>query len=179
MTPLRILFGLSWPVTLRRLLGLFAFFHAVLHFSVWLVVDHFFDWPEMAADVVKRPYITVGFTALVLLVPLAATSTAGMIRRLGPVAWRRLHRLVYLIGILGVLHYLWLVKVGRAHAVLLRAVAGARPGRPRRRRGPPRPGPGSARERPRDRARAGTRAARLSRCARRAPASPAGALVLR
>jgi sulfoxide reductase heme-binding subunit YedZ len=112
MTPLRILFGLSWPVTLRRLLGLFAFFHAVLHFSVWLVVDHFFDWPEMAADVVKRPYITVGFTALVLLIPLAATSTAGMIRRLGPVAWRRLHRLVYLIGILGVLHYLWLVKVG-------------------------------------------------------------------
>lgn len=112
MTPLRILFGLSWPVTLRRLLGLFAFFYAVLHFSVWLVVDHFFDWPEMAADVVKRPYITVGFTALVLLVPLAATSTAGMIRRLGPVAWRRLHRLVYVIGILGVLHYLWLVKVG-------------------------------------------------------------------
>jgi sulfoxide reductase heme-binding subunit YedZ len=112
MTPLRVLFGLSWPVTLRRLLGLFAFFYAALHFSVWLVVDHFFDWPEMAADVVKRPYITVGFTALVLLVPLAATSTAGMIRRLGPVAWRRLHRLVYLIGILGVLHYLWLVKVG-------------------------------------------------------------------
>jgi methionine sulfoxide reductase heme-binding subunit len=112
MTPLRILFGLSWPVTLRRLLGLFAFFYAALHFGVWLVVDHFFDWPEMVTDVVKRPYITVGFTALVLLVPLAATSTAGMIRRLGPVAWRRLHRLVYLIGILGALHYLWLVKVG-------------------------------------------------------------------
>ena len=112
MTPLRVLFGLSWPVTLRRLLGLFAFFYAALHFGVWLVVDHFFDWPEMVTDVVKRPYITVGFTALVLLVPLAATSTAGMIRRLGPVAWRRLHRLVYLIGVLGVLHYLWLVKVG-------------------------------------------------------------------
>jgi len=112
MTPLRVLFGLSWPVTLRRLLGLFAFFHACLHFSVWLVVDHFFDWPEMTADVLKRPYVTVGFTALVLLVPLAATSTAGMIRRLGPVAWRRLHRLVYVIGILGVLHYLWLAKVG-------------------------------------------------------------------
>jgi sulfoxide reductase heme-binding subunit YedZ len=112
MTPLRILFGLSWPVTLRRLLGLFAFACAVLHFAVWLVVDHFFDWPTMAADVVKRPYVTVGFTALLLLVPLAATSTTGMIRRLGAVNWRRLHRLVYVIAILGVVHYLWLAKVG-------------------------------------------------------------------
>ena len=112
MTPLRILFGLSWPVTLRRLLGLFAFGYATLHFSVWIVIDFFFDWPLMVADVLKRPYITVGFTALVLLVPLAATSTAGMIRRLGAVAWRRLHRLVYLIAILGVLHFLWLAKVG-------------------------------------------------------------------
>ncbi len=112
MTPLRIVLGLSWPVTLRRLLGLFAFAYAVCHFAVWLVVDHFFDWPEMAADVLKRPYITVGFTALVLLVPLAATSTAGMIRRLGGLNWRRLHRLVYVIAILGVVHYLWLAKVG-------------------------------------------------------------------
>lgn len=112
MTPLRILFGLSWPVTLRRLLGLFAFAYALLHFSVWLVVDHFFDWPTMVADIVKRPYVTVGFSALLLLLPLAATSTTGMIRRLGAVTWRRLHRLVYLIAILGVLHYLWLAKVG-------------------------------------------------------------------
>ena len=112
MTPLRILFGLSWPVTLRRLLGLFAFTYAVLHFSVWLVVDHFFDWPTMVADVVKRPYVTVGFTALLLLVPLAATSTTGMIRRLGATNWRRVHRLVYVIAILGVVHYLWLAKVG-------------------------------------------------------------------
>jgi len=112
MTPLRILFGLSWPVTLRRLLGLFAFAYAVLHFSVWLVVDHFFDWPTMVADVVKRPYVTVGFTALLLLVPLAATSTTGMIRRLGATNWRRVHRLVYVIAILGVVHYLWLAKVG-------------------------------------------------------------------
>jgi sulfoxide reductase heme-binding subunit YedZ len=112
MTPLRILFGLSWPVTLRRLLGLFAFAYALLHFSVWIVVDHFFDWPTMAADVVKRPYVTVGFTALLSLMPLAATSTAGMVRRLGAVAWRRLHRLVYLTAILGVLHFLWLAKVG-------------------------------------------------------------------
>jgi sulfoxide reductase heme-binding subunit YedZ len=112
MTPLRLLFGWSWPVTLRRLLGLFAFAYACLHFGVWIVLDHFFDWPEMGADIVKRPYITVGMTALVLLVPLAATSTAGMVRRLGAANWRRLHRLAYAIGVLAVLHYLWLAKVG-------------------------------------------------------------------
>jgi sulfoxide reductase heme-binding subunit YedZ len=155
MTPLRILFGLSWPVTLRRLLGLFAFGHAVLHFSVWIVVDHFFDWPTMTADVVKRPYVTVGFTALVLLVPLAATSTAGMVRRLGAVAWRRLHRLVYLIAILGVLHFLWLAKVGvrdpyyyAAWLVVLLAVRAAdavRRARARARRAAPGLAPGAAR----------------------------------
>ena len=112
MTPLRILFGLSWPITLRRLLGLFAFSYACLHFGVWLVLDHFFDWPEMGADILKRPYITVGMTALVLLLPLAATSTSGMIKRLGAVTWRRLHRLAYVAGVLAVLHFLWLAKVG-------------------------------------------------------------------
>jgi sulfoxide reductase heme-binding subunit YedZ len=112
MTPLRLLLGWSWPVTLRRLLGLFAFAYAMLHFSVWIVLDHFFDWPELGTDIVKRPYITVGLAALTLLVPLAATSTAGMVRRLGGATWRRLHRLAYVIGILGVLHFLWLAKVG-------------------------------------------------------------------
>jgi sulfoxide reductase heme-binding subunit YedZ len=109
-SPLRILFGWSWPVTLRRLVGLFAFFYATLHFSVWLVLDHFFAWSLMAADILKRPYITVGMTALVLMVPLAATSTAGAIRRLGGARWRWLHRLVYVIGLCAVLHYLWLAK---------------------------------------------------------------------
>jgi len=109
-TPLRIISGWSWPITLRRLLGLFAFFYAVLHFSVWLVLDHYFDWHEMGADILKRPYITVGMAALVLLVPLAVTSTTGMIKRLGGRAWRRLHALVYLIGVLAALHYLWLAK---------------------------------------------------------------------
>jgi len=111
-TPLRLLFGISWPVSLRRLLGLFAFFYACLHFTVWVAIDHFFDWTQMIADVVKRPYITVGMAALTLLVPLAVTSTAGMIKRLGAKRWRRLHRLVYVIGVLGVLHYLWLAKKG-------------------------------------------------------------------
>jgi sulfoxide reductase heme-binding subunit YedZ len=77
---------------------------------VWVVLDHFFDWRTMADDVVKRPWITVGVTALLLLVPLAATSTTGMIRRLGGVAWRRLHRLVYAAAVLGILHYIWLAK---------------------------------------------------------------------
>jgi sulfoxide reductase heme-binding subunit YedZ len=110
MTPLRILFGLSWPLALRRLLGLFAFFYAGLHFSVWLVVDHFFDWREMGADIVKRPYVTVGMTALTLMLPLAATSTVAAIKKLGGKNWRRLHRLAYAIGVCGVLHYLWLAK---------------------------------------------------------------------
>lgn len=112
MTPLRLLFGLSWPVTLRRLLGLFAFFYVCLHLAVWVVLDHFFDWPQMIADVLKRPYITVGVLAVVLLVPLAATSTARMVKRLGATTWRRLHRLVYAVAVLGVLHYLWLAKKG-------------------------------------------------------------------
>lgn len=112
MTPLRILFGLSWPIALRRLLGLFAFAYAGLHLAVWGVLDHFFDWAAMGADVVKRPYVTAGMTALTLLVPLAATSTVGMVRRLGATAWRRLHRLAYLAAGAAVLHYLWLAKVG-------------------------------------------------------------------
>ena len=110
MTPLRILFRWSWPVALRRLLGLFAFFYASLHFCVWLVLDHFFAWQQMGADIVKRPYITVGMTALVLMIPLAATSTAGAIRRLGGARWQWLHRLVYVSGLCAVLHYLWLAK---------------------------------------------------------------------
>ena len=110
LTPLRVLFGWSWPVTLRRLLGLFAFTYGVLHFGVWIVLDHFFDWRTMGDDIVKRPWITVGVTALVLLTPLAATSTTGMIKRLGGRAWRRLHRLVYVAAVLGCLHYIWLAK---------------------------------------------------------------------
>jgi sulfoxide reductase heme-binding subunit YedZ len=110
MTPLRILFGWSWPISLRRLLGLFALFYAAMHFGVWLALDHFFDWPQMGADIVKRPYITVGMLALVLMIPLALTSTTGAIKRLGGKNWQRLHRLAYAIGVCAVLHYLWLAK---------------------------------------------------------------------
>jgi len=136
MTPLRILFGLSWPLALRRLLGLFAFFYASMHFCVWLVLDHFFDWKEMGADIVKRPYITVGMTALGLMLPLAATSTTRAIRRLGGKNWQRLHRLAYVIGVCGALHYLWLAKKAipdpyyyAAGLVLLLAIRGGEWGR--------------------------------------------------
>jgi sulfoxide reductase heme-binding subunit YedZ len=110
MTPLRILFGLSWPLSLRRLLGLFALFYGVLHFGVWIGLDHFFDWQAMGTDIVKRPYVTIGVVALVLMVPLAATSTVGAVKRLGGRNWQRLHRLAYVIGACAVLHYAWLAK---------------------------------------------------------------------
>jgi sulfoxide reductase heme-binding subunit YedZ len=112
LTPLRILTGQAWPIAFRRLIGLFAFAYAVMHFSVWVVLDFFFEWELMANDIVERPYITIGMTALLLLTPLAVTSTAGMVKRLGARRWRRLHQLVYVAAVLGVLHYLWLAKVG-------------------------------------------------------------------
>src|SRR5260370_35089439 len=92
------------------MLGLFAFFYGMLHFTTYIWLDKFFDWHEMAKDVGKRPFITVGFTAFVLLIPLAVTSTAGWIRRLGGKNWQRLHRLIYVTAIGGVVHYIWLVK---------------------------------------------------------------------
>jgi sulfoxide reductase heme-binding subunit YedZ len=122
LTPLRVLFGISWQISLRRLVGLFAFFYACLHFGVWIVVDHFFNWHQMIADVMKRRYITVGMLALTLLVPLAVTSTNAMVKRLGGITWRRLHRLVYVIGVLAALHFLWLAKVGRTDQYLYAAI---------------------------------------------------------
>lgn len=122
LTPLRIVSGVSWPITLRRVLGLFAFFYACLHFSIWIVVDHFFDWHEMGTDILKRPYITVGMAALTLLIPLACTSTTAMVKRLGGAGWRRLHRIVYGAAALGVLHFLWLAKVGRREQYLYATV---------------------------------------------------------
>jgi sulfoxide reductase heme-binding subunit YedZ len=109
MTPLKRLIGRPWPIRFRRMLGLFAFFYAALHLLTYLWLDQGFDGQAIIEDVVKRPYITLGFAAFVLLVPLALTSTRGMVRRLGR-RWQTLHRAVYAVGILGVLHYLWLVK---------------------------------------------------------------------
>ena len=109
VTPVRNLLGLPQLLRLRRMLGLFAFFYAVVHFTVYLVLDLELNWPTLGADIAKRPYITIGFTALLLLIPLAATSTNGMMRRLGR-RWASLHRLVYVIAILGVWHFYWQVK---------------------------------------------------------------------
>ncbi|HYD94285.1 MAG TPA: protein-methionine-sulfoxide reductase heme-binding subunit MsrQ [Noviherbaspirillum sp.] len=112
VTPLRRVTGWNWLVRLRRMLGLFAFFYASLHFTTFLWFDHFFDIEEMLKDVVKRPFITVGFTAFLLLVPLALTSTNAVIRRLGGKRWQALHRIVYLIAALGILHFWWM-KAGK------------------------------------------------------------------
>ena len=110
VTPLRRLTGWNWLLRLRRMLGLFAFFYVSLHFTTYIWLDQFFDWQGMLKDIAKRPFITVGFTAFVLLIPLAATSTNAMVRRLGAKRWQRLHRAVYVIATLGVLHFWWLVK---------------------------------------------------------------------
>jgi sulfoxide reductase heme-binding subunit YedZ len=110
VTPLRKLSGQLWLIRYRRMFGLFAFFYAVLHFTTYVWLDKFFDLHEIWADVIKRRFITVGFTGFVLLIPLALTSTQGWIRRLGGKRWQALHRLIYLSAIAGVIHYWWLVK---------------------------------------------------------------------
>ena len=124
ITPLRKLLHLPQLIRFRRMIGLYAFFYLCLHFSTWVVIDHYFAWSEMWADVLKRRFITVGFTAFVLMIPLAITSTAGWIRRLGGRRWQQLHRLIYVIAILGVIHYAWLVKSDEVpHPSLLRPKA--------------------------------------------------------
>lgn len=110
ITPLRKISRQLWLIRYRRMFGLFAFFYACLHFTTYIWLDKFFNVHEMLADVAKRKFITVGFSAFLLLIPLAVTSTSGWIRRLGGKRWQALHRLIYLSAILGVIHYLWLVK---------------------------------------------------------------------
>jgi len=113
ITPLRRITRQYWLISVRRMIGLFAFFYGTLHFLTYIWLDKFFDTPEMLKDIVKRPFITIGFSAFVLMIPLALTSTAWSIRRLGGKNWQRLHRLIYLTAILGVIHYIWLVKADR------------------------------------------------------------------
>ena len=121
VTPLRKLSGWQGLIKLRRMLGLYAFFYACLHFTTYVWLDQFFDWQGMIQDVVKRPFITAGLTSFMLLIPLALTSTTGMIRRLGK-HWQALHRLVYLIALGGVVHYLWLVKADRRQPLIYGAI---------------------------------------------------------
>lgn len=127
VTPLRRLTKWSWLVRLRRMLGLYAFFYVCLHFTIFLWLDHSFDMQEMWRDIVKRPFITVGMLTLVLLLPLAVTSTNAMMRRLGSKRWQYLHRLIYVIVPLGVLHFWW-VKSSKnllAQPILFSVIVGA------------------------------------------------------
>ncbi len=110
VTPLRRLTGWNGLLRLRRMLGLFTFFYVSCHFLSWIWLDQFFDVDAIVKDVIKRPFITLGFACLLMMIPLAVTSTNAMVRRLGAHNWLRLHRLIYAIGIGGVVHYWWLVK---------------------------------------------------------------------
>jgi sulfoxide reductase heme-binding subunit YedZ len=124
ITPLRKILHLPQLIRFRRMMGLFAFFYVCLHFTTWIWLDKSFVWSEMWKDVLKRRFITVGFTGFVLLIPLAVTSTAGWIRRMGGKRWQMLHRLVYASAVLGVIHYYWLVKSDVRKPLLYGALVG-------------------------------------------------------
>jgi len=124
ITPLRKILRLPQLIRFRRMLGLFAFFYVCLHFSTWVAVDNYFDWRHMLKDVAKRPFVTVGFTGFVLLIPLAITSTTGWIRRLGGKRWQMLHRAIYITAIAGVIHYYWLVKSDERKPLQYAAIVG-------------------------------------------------------
>ena len=124
-TPLKIFFGWTWPIRLRRMLGLFGFFYGLLHVSTYTVLDQTLDWQAIWEDVTKRKFIFVGFSAFVLLVPLAATSTSGALKRLGYARWKRLHRLAYVAPFLGVIYFTWRVKKDVREPVAYAVVLGA------------------------------------------------------
>ncbi len=130
ITPLRRWTGAAWVMRLRRMLGLYAFFYAVVHFSGYIAFDHVFDLGEIIKDIIKRPFISVGFACLVLMLPLAVTSTNAMVRRLGGKRWLKLHRAVYAVGVLGVVHFWMMVKRDitepAIYALILAVLLGAR-----------------------------------------------------
>ena len=130
VTPLRKLTGWHWLLRLRRMLGLFAFTYACLHLLAYAWLDLFFDWRAIAEDILQRPYLTVGFAAFVLMVPLALTSSNAAIRRMGGRQWQSLHRSIYAIAMLGVVHFWWQVKADvlepAIYAVILAALLGVR-----------------------------------------------------
>ena len=125
VTPLRKLAGWTWLMPLRRMLGLYAFFYATLHLSAYIWVDQFFDWIAIAKDIIKRPFITVGMLTFTLLIPLAITSNNAMIRRMGGKRWQLLHRAIYVIGAIGVLHFWWMVKLDITQPAIYAAVLAA------------------------------------------------------
>ena len=124
VTPLRRLTGKSWLLRFRRMLGLFAFFYVLMHFLTYAGLDQRFDLPVIFEDIAERPFITVGFTAFLLLIPLAVTSTNAMMKRLGR-RWQKLHRLVYVIAVLGVVHFYWQVKLDTLEPLIYAAILAA------------------------------------------------------
>ncbi|MDV7339498.1 protein-methionine-sulfoxide reductase heme-binding subunit MsrQ [Terasakiella sp. A23] len=110
ISPVRRVTGWAWVMRYRRMIGLYAFFYAFMHLAIYIGVDHFFDWATIGKDIVKRPYITIGMSALLLLIPLAVTSPKAMVRKMGAGRWKKLHKLVYPIAIAGVVHFFLLVK---------------------------------------------------------------------
>jgi sulfoxide reductase heme-binding subunit YedZ len=124
ITPLRNFTRQHWLGNFRRMVGLFAFFYGCLHFTTYIWLDQFFDVNSILKDIVKRPFITVGFASFVLMIPLAITSTKGMIRRMGGKNWNLLHRLIYVTGIGGVIHYYWLVKADVSQPLMYAAIIG-------------------------------------------------------
>jgi sulfoxide reductase heme-binding subunit YedZ len=124
-SPAKRLLGWTWPMRIRREVGLFAFLYASLHFLTYLLLDQFLDWGAIAADVAQRPFITVGFAALVLITPLAITSTNGWVKRLGYQRWLRLHQLIYLAVALAALHFIWRVKIDVSQPLTYAVILGA------------------------------------------------------
>jgi sulfoxide reductase heme-binding subunit YedZ len=124
-TPLRAVFGWTWPIRVRKEVGLFAFFYALLHVGTYAVLDQELVWRAVLADVVKRKFIFVGFAAFVLLIPLAATSTQAALRRLGFVRWKRIHRLVYVAAGLAAVHFIWRVKQDLREPLIYAAILAA------------------------------------------------------
>lgn len=122
VTPLRMITGWNAIGRLRRMMGLFAFFYVMMHMMAYIGLDQFFDWPAIWKDIVKRVYITIGMASVLTLIPLAITSTDGMVKRLGGRNWRRLHRIVYLSAILGVVHYVFMIKAGYQQPLIYAAI---------------------------------------------------------
>ena len=130
VTPLRRITGWNWLLRLRRMFGLYVFFYALLHLTTYLWLDQDFEWGEILKDIIKRPFITAGMFTVLLMLPLAITSSNSMIRRLGGKRWQNLHRLIYVFSITAVLHYWWLVKkdttLPMIYAVMLAVLLGLR-----------------------------------------------------
>ncbi len=122
ITPVRIVTGWGEPMHYRRMIGLFAFFYAVLHLSSYIGLDQFFEWRLIGEEIVKRPFITIGMIGVALLIPLAATSTSGMVKRLGARRWKVLHRAVYVVGVLGVIHFTMMIKADFSEPIIYGAI---------------------------------------------------------